>query len=601
MKINLSKHIVISRTPQELQGDSGLRYTSLKEIPLGYVNFDNVEMQPHIDVKEEFLQDKREKVTPYSVFSKANVFLFDSNNNVVQKNMKRQGDSYYYEPTSFVEFSPLSFNVYLEIQRTEQYYNNRIYDIKVGAASSSASLTFSNKLMRLFGDSYLQGSCPFNLRFNGGSTNYMTLIDSANSDCDFLFIKSADGVHYGTSDEEIDIADIFDNHTNVWLFCDDYKGRFKNVTSFDTSDITLNMTTTTLYTTESYRITRNQASVFNQDITFFDDTFFDDHIYLNEATLVLHKRNKGFVIVTPSWFLDNIDDIAQSVYETLIYCYLQRYEKSRTIPLWITDVPVNYLAYSTASFNRTHPKISLSDFLPQEDLSLSSLSIVDIIVDTPYVRYQSIDRNNYEISFVKVSNSTVPDPAQDVNDISFYTSKHTVIFYKPEDIFTVETPLSYSFTKSDNVFYLMVKPMISSSYDICTVTDQIFKIEDLTMSYSLFVGQGTSSLFNTFYLLSEKETPLSSYVKVADIYFTVQQDITIYDTRINGGGLPDDQPDDYNMSDIGNILGRPYRLGSSLVIRLPVLLKQYEERIRKELDKHVAAGDTYVIVFESKK
>lgn len=600
MKINLPKHTIISRTPQELQGDNDLKYTGIKEIPLGYVNFDNVNMIPNIEIKKEFLQDKKERIIPYSIFHKADVFLFDSNNNVVQKHMKRQGDSYYYEPTDYKEFTPLFFDVYLEIQRQEQYYNDRIYDINVGTYDSGTNLSFSKKLMRLFGDSYVQGVCPLNLRFNGGSTNYMTLVDRSGTDSDFLFIKSADGVHYGTSDEEIMISTMLDNHTNIWLFCDNYKGRLQNVTSSDTSDIVLTMTQTNLYTSDTYRITRNQASIFNQDITFYDDTFFDEHIYLNEATLILHKRNKGFVIITPSWFLDNIDEVAQVMYETLVYCHLQRYEKSRTMSLWITDVPVDFLAHNTLGFFKNHPKISLTNFFPREDLRTSSLSIVDIIVNTPYVRYQSLDPDSYELFFIKVGNNA-PDPIKSNNEISFYTTNHTITYYQPEDIFTVETPLRYNFTSSNNEFYLLVKPMISSTYDICTVTDQSFKIEDLTKSYSLFLGKGSSSLFNTFYLLSEEEEPRSSYLKVADIYFTTQQDITIHDTRISGGGLPEDQPDDYNMSDIGNILGKPYRLGSSLIIRLPVRLKQYEERIKKELDKHVAAGDTYVIVFESKK
>ena len=599
MKINLPQHTVISRTPYELQGDDSLRYTRLKEMPLGYVSFDNYEMIPHIDIEEEFLQERKTQVMPYSVFDKADVFLFDSNNNIVQKHLKRQDNSYYYEPSSYREFSPLAFNVYLEIQRTEQFYNNRLYDIKVGSVDSGANLTFSKTLMHLFGNSYVQGICPANIRFNSGSTNYMTLIDRSGDYCDFRFIRSTDGVHYTFNDEEIQISTMLNDHVNVWLFCDDYNGRFKNVMS-DTSDITLHMTQTTLYTNNIYKITRNQASVFNQDIPFLDDSYFEEYVYLNEATLIAHKRNKGFVIITPSWFLDHIDEVAQVMYETMMYCYLQRYEKTRTMSLWITDVPVNYLAYSKKSFNRNHPRILLSDFLLQEDLRTSSLKIVDIIVDTPYVRYQNMDPNSYEIRFVKLNNDN-PDPVKNSDEISFYSTKHTVIYYAPEDIYMTETPLSCNFTGDSDMLYLVVRPMISTKHDICTVTDQSFKIEDPTISYSLFVGKGSSALFNTFYLLPEGEYPSVPYLQVASIYFSAQRDIDIHDARISGGGLPEDQPDDYNMSDIGNILGKPYRLGSSLIIRLPIRLQQYEDRIKRELDKHVAAGDAYVIVFESKK
>jgi hypothetical protein len=52
------------------------------------------------------------------------------------------------------------------------------------------------------------------------------------------------------------------------------------------------------------------------------------------------------------------------------------------------------------------------------------------------------------------------------------------------------------------------------------------------------------------------------------------------------------------MLDIGHINGRPYRLGSTLIIRVPKKIKTYDEKIRRELDKHIAAGDEYVLVFE---
>jgi len=70
------------------------------------------------------------------------------------------------------------------------------------------------------------------------------------------------------------------------------------------------------------------------------------------------------------------------------------------------------------------------------------------------------------------------------------------------------------------------------------------------------------------------------------------------DTRIMGGGLPDGQPDDYDMLDIGHVNGRPYRLGSAFIIRVPKKISNYESRIRTELDKHISAGDEYVLVFE---
>ena len=52
------------------------------------------------------------------------------------------------------------------------------------------------------------------------------------------------------------------------------------------------------------------------------------------------------------------------------------------------------------------------------------------------------------------------------------------------------------------------------------------------------------------------------------------------------------------MIDIGNIYGRPYRIGSTVIIKLPKALQQYEQLLLKELDKHIASGEIPTLIFE---
>ena len=222
---------------------------------------------------------------------------------------------------------------------------------------------------------------------------------------------------------------------------------------------------------------------------------------------------------------------------------------------------------------------------------------MDVRVTTPYVKYEGITSDN-EILFSKVGGT--PDPVKAVDEVSLYTTKHTVINYKPEDLFLVETAINFELTPTDNMFFLTVHPYISSEKCMYTATDQTFKIEDLTERYNLFIGKGSTDLQNMFFLLKEKEEPELSYVKVASIMFETEQVPQVHDIRILGGGLPEDQNDDYDMFDIGHVLGRPYRVGSTLIIRLPLKFQSYEERIRAEVDKHISAGDAYVLVFEKR-
>lgn len=601
MKINLPKHTITSRVRSQLQGNATLGYLGLKEIPLAYVNFDNVVKNPRISINKDFIQEHKRDIRPYDSFSKPEIYLFDNDNNLVKRTMKRIGDQYYYEPANQTEFTPLNFDIYLEIQRQQQYYNDKLYDIKVTAIETGDDLSFIHNLMKLFGDSYRNGTAPANIRFNGGSTNVMSLLERTVYESDFVFIQSDDGIHYGDSieeDDEIDIQGMLDNHTNVWLFCDSYAGRLHTVTDLTTENLILHMNSNMVYLNEFYTIPRNQALLFDQNLVFSETPIGTyTYEYINEAILVIHKANKGYIIVSPNWLLNDLSVTARMMYETIMKCYLLGYYKSRTLSSWITEKPVDYQAYCYNKFGQTHPKLKLDSFLVDEQLENDEYNIVDIRVTTPYVRYMGLNENN-ELIFRKVGG--ISDPEKEQNEISIYTTKHTVINYTSENLSVVETPINLEFTTNDNTLFLIVHPYISSKNEAYTVTDQTFKIDNLSVNYTLFIGKGSTDIRNMFFLLKSTDIPDPSYVQVADITFETEQVPEAYDTRIMGGGLPIDQPNDYDMLDIGHIFGRPYRVGASLIIRLPIRLQSYAERITAELDKHVAAGDEYVLVFEKR-
>lgn len=602
MKINLPKHSVVARSRSQLQGSSTFTHLGLKENPLAYINVNDMIKRPVISIEEQFAKEERKILRPYDSFDNPDVYIFDSNNNMKQRTLKRIGNIYYYEPANQTEFTPLNFDVYLRMQRQQNYYNDTVYDIKVSAVDTGSNLSFTETLMTLFGDSYRRGKCPSNIRFNGGSTNHMSLLENSYYDSDFVFIKSKDGLHYGDSDLETDLIDIdgiLANHTTIWLFCDNYQGRYHYVTDLIKSDFTLTINNPIIYQNNKISIPRNQILVFDQDIGFSETSGAGeyDYEYLNEAMLLIHRKYNGYIVISPTWFLDDLDIVAPAIYEGIMKCYLSGYYKSRTLSAWITDEPVDYQAYHYNRFRRKHTKITLDDFLADERNEPDSYKIMDVRVTTPYVKYEGITSNN-EILFSKVGGT--PDPVKAVNEVSLYTTKHTVINYKPEDLFLVETAINFELTPTDNMFFLTVHPYISSEKCMYTATDQTFKIEDLTEKYNLFIGKGSTDLQNMFFLLKEKEEPELSYVKVASIMFEIEQVPQVHDIRILGGGLPEDQNDDYDMFDIGHILGRPYRVGSTLIIRLPLKFQSYEERIRAEIDKHISAGDAYVLVFEKR-
>ena len=95
----------------------------------------------------------------------------------------------------------------------------------------------------------------------------------------------------------------------------------------------------------------------------------------------------------------------------------------------------------------------------------------------------------------------------------------------------------------------------------------------------------------------EYDTENVNLVKIAKIDINQSMDQTyLTDIRQLGGGLREDARDDYNLLDIGHINGRPYRKGNTLVITMPTIYKEYEDRIIEAVNKY-KVGEDYVVVF----
>ncbi len=84
---------------------------------------------------------------------------------------------------------------------------------------------------------------------------------------------------------------------------------------------------------------------------------------------------------------------------------------------------------------------------------------------------------------------------------------------------------------------------------------------------------------------------------LAYITLTSEKETKTYDVRVMGGGLPVSEKDNYDMVDIGNVYGRPYRIGSTMIIRLPKIYKQYDDIIKTAINKHISSGTYPVIIY----
>ena len=118
---------------------------------------------------------------------------------------------------------------------------------------------------------------------------------------------------------------------------------------------------------------------------------------------------------------------------------------------------------------------------------------------------------------------------------------------------------------------------------------------------------GEPFLLNTYYtvyydviekrILAIKKDNFSSEEKIplANIILDADTSIEIGDIRQLGGG--EISSSNYEMIDSGNIYGRPIRIGSTFIIKLPERFKEYRTILEKELKKHIASGDYPILVF----
>lgn len=598
MKINLPKHYITSRAKSDLNRMGNMEYVGLKEIPLAYINTDETVYTPYVKIADGFSTTDKKLIRPYDAFEDTDTYFFDNNNKQIRPIMKRIDDKYYYEPFNQTEYTPLTYQVYLKLQKQEEYWNDKHYDIKVSTIETNDGDYLADKLISIFSDKATSDFCPANIKFNGGTKNSMSLMEGNWADSDFVFIWSEDGEHLGDYKGEgnlIPYDTILDSYTNLWLFTNEYGNYFTTQTTYKTMS-TLHMEHHAIFDTTEYDFPRTSITVFDTEADWLESQGnTPERFFINEAILIEHYPNRGFVIISPDWLLDDLSKTGHMIYEAMMYCYLQQYYKSRRATMWITDEPVDYLAYHTSKYGKNHNILTVKELMADYDFDYTKSKLVDVIVTTPYVYFLGVNEQQ-ELLFSK--NGGIADPVKIVDMQSFYTTKHTVINYTQEQIYLVETPLVVNVSIISGIGYVTVEPMISSSKKIYTVTQQTFKIEDFTTEYNLYVNQASSDMENTFFLIERSMVPNATHTLVGTISFTVSTNSTACDTRIMGGGIPLEQADDYDMLDIGHVYGRPYRVGSSLVIRLPKTLEQFEERIRTELDKHIAAGDAYVIVFE---
>lgn len=633
MKIYASQHDVKEVSKVEL-----------RDIPLAYIDTSSTEQFISI-AREPIFNGSEGIIRAYEEFDSPEAYFFDENNEIIKSLMlKRLGNRYVYEPQNAVEFTPLRFSFHALVKKNMTFRNDKHYNLKVAVHEEAADLAFSKQLIAVFGDAPRRRLCPPNISINDCGMTPETLINASFIGNDFMFIKSPDGTHYkeivtttteetvaaatpakttsttdvngdtsttttvtialkgtdkvktttvvATSLRVLDMDTLLSSNTNAWLSVETFGSliKTKNNSNF-------RLKAPTLYKTTDYSI--------KDYVHYFDEgehpgypaaSYTYSYPFEDGAALILEKANGGFVVVTHKTFFDNLHENVNLLYELMMQVFLKSYYRTKEVSSWITDQPVDFIAYKRSKYNLQHAELNLSDLLKNDNYDIGNeFTLLAVNTSSPDVIFLNMNAAK-DMLFYKIS--TNPDPAKNDGDISIYTSKHSVIHYRQEVIKKIESGLDISTEINDTGLYITIHPCHSTQNRIHTRQDQTLRIEDPRKEYVLVCKPGTTDIENDFVLIPVNDFTASDGLKVAAIRVVNNPAAKAFNIRVNGGGLPLDSEPDYSMLDIGHVNGRPYRVGATMVIRLPSRLKEHDTKIRDAIGKHAASGDYPLIVYE---
>lgn len=572
-----------------------------KDIPLAFVDTQAAQLSVDVRLEPALAASYGERsVQPYEEFVRPDPFLFSESGAVIEDfALKRRGNRYVFEPQNMVEFSPLRFSFHALVKKNMTYQSDAMYNLRVAVHESGEDLALSKKLIAIFGDAPRRGICPGNISVNRQDMTPESLINTTTEDNDFIFIESCDGVHIEQEGVSVplDMDALLALNVNVWLSVESFDtllGTLENCGPFEMKNPVLYTTKTYEIAGYSYYFDSNQEHPAYPKSAYAYTTPFSGA----SAALILEKTNGGFVVITHTKLFSNLtQENAKIVYELMLQVYLRSYYKTPEKDSWITDECVDYMAHQAMRYNLRHAPLNLGALLKNPNCEIGgAYTLVEIKTSDENVRFISMNANG-DLFFLKTG--AQPDPIKEEGAVSYYTTKHTVVHYRHYALRKLETGLRVDTAVEDGGIFVIVRPCSSTANRVHTLFDQTFRLEDPAQTYILCCKEGRTQTDSEFVLLPEEAYTGAEGVKAATVRIVRNEKPQIFDLRIKGGGLPVSIDPDYNMLDIGHYKGRPYRLGSTLIIELPQRLKAHEEKIRGAVEQHASSGDYPVFIYRS--
>lgn len=592
MKIYPANHKIISKEKK-----------NIADIPLAYL-----EMKEENTIKCRYEYNvniyQPEKIKfPVSVYQKfdTNKLYFFSSDTEERKDveLKRVGNHYIYSP-AIKFFSPTVFTYSIILKRNESYSSDINYNISLGIIQDTIQDTnFINNMTEVFLEGAKRKICPENISINKGSNNPNTFSTGVFSDNDFLFCSSSDGTgSFKLGQAEYSIYDLLNQNCNVWLTVNSFGDLLKKTE--EEKEVTCVLKENSLYEKEEYTL---------KDYPYYFDLSYVHKFYPPEVfeyinifkgacpILILHKKNAGYIIISEQSFLSNMIQNANLIYEILFQIYSKSYKRTEEKQTWITDLPVQYRINLNMSYKKNHPDINLLSILKENNINIfENYEISQIVTNNKNISYIGIDAN-FNLFFRKTNKT---DPVIPGDCTTIYSLEETILIYPLREnvISLIEDSMKNLITyKLIGEHHFLSVSKFKSSLLQLDFPETIFEIKDIGTSYVL------CAKFGKVYLLTQKEYKEQhniNYIKLADIYIKKNTELNSYDLRSLGGG-ESEFIENYEMIDTGNLLGRPYRKGSGVIIELPSSYKKYEDIIKEQINLNISSSEEPFIIYRGEQ
>lgn len=538
------------------------------------------------------------------------LYLFDKYNNPIDyrkyiNDFIYENGQYQYVPiTDVVKFKPKEFSYYIKAKKKLNYSSSMFYNLNY---SVNNNFIIANKLMQIFGDAYLRSLAPNNVLINNRSCDIYSLYNNENKeDGEFFMLKNLTTMITDDGEEDINLDYIKKSkETNLFFIVrndsaiKDYDGAIYNK---DKVNLLLADSIYTYYVSNKliYNSTVKSKYYFNIPKDNTEIKYYSIFSNKNKTPLLIEERlGDKFICYITEDFFNNIVKNYKSFYELIMYIYCNSYKVSKTYTSWISDELPDYIVKNRQLTKQSSfiSDLSITDIC---ELNLNEIYNYNVIIEDETIEYDKLINNR--LSFKKKTEDYLDPYHKKESEISMYIDG--MIYIYKDFIYRISDDLNscLSIDKTNNEIIVSLEQYRNSDFSI-----YIKDSTEIKIPLNYVIDNIEYAIDSGLYYIYVSDNAIK-YASVNDVFkgtvlgtLEIIKDISsnsIYDMRRRGGGLPEEAKDNYDCWDIGNIYGRPYRKGSTLIITLP---KKYEDKkdfIMSLIRKYMIADDYPILLFE---